>query len=129
MENNQKGDLISRKALIEELKEHKYLVYNNDSISIIRNHEIERCISIVEDAPPVDAYEQGYTDGWKERFGEPDGRPKGDWVITKLQHGEDVTCPFCTARPRRSEYGYYLHDNYCPECGADLRKDKSSGGI
>lgn len=27
-----------------------------------------------------DAYDQGYTDGWKERFGEPDGRPQGEWI-------------------------------------------------
>lgn len=25
-----------------------------------------------------DAYKQGYTDGWKERFGEPNERPQGE---------------------------------------------------
>ena len=52
--------------------------------------------------------------------------PEGKWVVTKLPsiHSEDVYCPFCNARPTRSEYGYYLRDNFCHECGADLRGDK-----
>jgi len=28
----------------------------------------------------IDAYEQGYTDGWKERYGEPEERTQGEWV-------------------------------------------------
>ena len=51
-------------------------------------------------------------------------RPQGEWVIQRLQNGfDDVYCPFCNARPTRSEYGYYLRDNFCHECGADMRKD------
>lgn len=45
----------------------------------------------------------------------------GEWTITKTRYGEDVTCPYCGTRPRRSEYGYYLRDNFCPNCGADMR--------
>lgn len=77
LEERPKGDLISRKALIEELKEHKYLVYNNNSVSIIQNNEIERCISIVEDAKTVDIsricmehYKQGRKDEKAEANGE-----------------------------------------------------------
>lgn len=50
-------------------------------------------------------------------------RPQGEWVVQRLQGGfDDVYCPFCNARPTRSEYGYYLQDNFCHECGADMRK-------
>lgn len=50
-------------------------------------------------------------------------RPQGEWVVKRLQNGfDDVYCPFCNARPTRSEYGYYLKDNFCHECGADMRK-------
>lgn len=49
-------------------------------------------------------------------------RPQGEWVVQRLQNGfDDVYCPFCNARPTRSEYGYYLKDNFCHECGADMR--------
>ena len=50
-------------------------------------------------------------------------RPHGEWVVQRLQNGfDDVYCPFCIARPTRSQYGYYLKDNFCHECGADMRK-------
>ena len=49
-------------------------------------------------------------------------RPQGKWVVQRLQNWfDDVYCPFCNARPTRSEYGYYLKDNFCHECGADMR--------
>ena len=49
-------------------------------------------------------------------------RPTGHWVVQRLQNGfDDVYCPFCNARPTRSEYGYYLKDKFCHECGADMR--------
>lgn len=53
---------------------------------------------------------------------EPD-RKQGEWVVQRLSNGfEDVYCPFCNARPTRSAYGYYLKDNFCHDCGADMRK-------
>lgn len=56
-----------------------------------------------------------------------DERPKGKWVVKKLQNGfEDVYCPYCNARPTRSEYGYYLKDKFCHECGADMRQEEQS---
>lgn len=49
-------------------------------------------------------------------------RPQGEWIVQRLQNGfDDVYCPYCKARPRRSDYGYYLKDNFCYKCGADLR--------
>ena len=48
-------------------------------------------------------------------------RPQGKWKITRLQNNfDDVYCPFCNARPTRSEYGYYLLDKFCHDCGARL---------
>lgn len=53
---------------------------------------LREALKYIDNAPTVetdievvakDAYEQGYTDGWKERYGEPDGRPKGKWIKVK----------------------------------------------
>ena len=87
----------------------------------------EDVINCIDSAPTVetdievvakDAYEHGYTDGWKERFGEPDGRQKGEWVIGSeydcFSHIEKTyTCPFCNHR-------YYTKYPFCT-CGADMR--------
>ena len=56
-------------------------------------------------------------------------RPHGEWIVQRLQNGfDDVYCPYCKARPRRSDYGYYLKDNFCYKCGADLRVKNELGG-
>lgn len=48
----------------------------------------ELICGLIDNAPTVetdievvakDAYEHGYTDGWKERFGEPEERPQGEY--------------------------------------------------
>jgi hypothetical protein len=49
-------------------------------------------------------------------------RLKGEWVVEKNKFGDILHCSICGARPRRSEYGYDLHDKFCNECGADMRK-------
>ena len=49
-------------------------------------------------------------------------RPQGEWVVEKTKFGDILHCSICGARPRRSEYGYDLHDKFCNECGADMRK-------
>lgn len=49
-------------------------------------------------------------------------KPKGEWIVEKNQFGDILHCSICGARPRRSEYGYDLHDKFCNECGADMRK-------
>lgn len=47
--------LIDADDLIEELENSKYILYNNssNSISRIRNAEIDRCIAFVEDADTI----------------------------------------------------------------------------
>lgn len=49
-------------------------------------------------------------------------RAKGEWIVENNKFGDILHCSICGARPRRSEYGYDLHDNFCNECGADMRK-------
>ena len=51
-------------------------------------------------------------------------RPQGEWVVEKNPFGDILHCSICGAKPRRSEYGYYLKDNFCHDCGADMRGKK-----
>lgn len=65
----------------------------------------------------AEAFNDGYNTA-REKF----ERPKGEWVVEKNKFGDILHCSICGARPRRSEYGYDLHDKFCNECGADMRK-------
>lgn len=49
-------------------------------------------------------------------------KSQGEWIVEKNKFGDILHCSICGARPRRSEYGYDLHDKFCNECGADMRK-------
>ena len=86
------GDLISRSALKQMLP------------APIED-EYKRVHQIIDNAPTV----------------EPE-RPQGKWIVEKNRFGDILHCSICGARPRRSEYGYDLHDNFCNDCGADMRK-------
>lgn len=67
--------------------------------------------------------EEAYNNGWSDGFSEGENeRPQGEWIIEKNKFGDILHCSICGARPRRSEYGYDLHDKFCNECGADMRK-------
>lgn len=68
-----------------------------------------------------DIITEAYNDGYKTAK-EDFERPKGKWVVEKNKFGDILHCSICGARPRRSEYGYDLHDKFCNECGADMRK-------
>lgn len=89
-------DLISREALIKELQSAKYLCYDNNSISRIQNHEIDRCISFVEDAPTVEE------------------RPTGEWIL----HGMIYYCSNCGHDCGESG------DNFCGNCGAKMKGEE-----
>lgn len=113
---------------------------------VAQESERARLIDLIDKAPTVEPFEpdyvgaerlkarqRGYEEGY--RYGMKIGKglnPKikqGEWVVKRLQNGfEDVICPFCNARPTRSEYGYYLKDNFCHECGADMRKGGTENG-
>ena len=64
-----------------------------------------------------DAYEQGYTDGWKERFGEPNERPQGEWTE---DDNHNIVCPFCGGIRRDCRID---HINFCNRCGAKMKND------
>ena len=56
-------------------------------------------------------------------------RSQGEWIVDKSNRfGDRLNCSICGARPRRSEYGYDLHDNFCHNCGADMRKGDAENG-
>ena len=119
LDKRPQGDLISREAL-------KDITYINKG----NFNTVEGIREWIDNAPPVpqitvfaeNADEKAVADLKAELENVIKSRPKGEWTVTKLQHGEDVTCPFCNARPTKIEYGYYLRDNFCHECGADMRK-------
>lgn len=48
------NDLISRSEVIEELKYLKHIGYDNSGVMKLQNMEIQRCISVIEDAPTVE---------------------------------------------------------------------------
>ncbi len=88
---------------------------------------------IVDNAPTVetdvevvakDAYKQGYTDGWKERFGEPNERPQGEWK--EFKYGL-YYCSRCFEQVDKdierieSLVSKGERSNFCPNCGADMR--------
>lgn len=47
------SDLISRSKVIEELNFLKYIGYDKSGVMKLQNMEIQRCISVIEDAPAV----------------------------------------------------------------------------
>ena len=103
---------------------------------------------LIDNAPTVetdievatkDAYEQGYAQGWKERFGEPDERSQGEWVYGEDEYGQDgwfcSECGFFVPW----YYTYYENDidfireyKACPDCLAKMitytGKDRDTKG-
>jgi len=116
--------LIDANALIQDLRSAKYLCYDNNSISRIGNHEIDRCISFVEDAPTITpdmaqvlAYESGEASA---------DRPTGEWIRYRdnPHQPEHIKCSNC---------GQYWsiadHDKtfeYCFKCGARMEAENDS---
>lgn len=110
--------LIDADALKETLS-------NNEAIRIFNLHYDGLIAEIIDNAPTLesdievatkDAYEQGYTDGWKERFGEPNERPQGKWKL----HGMIYYCSVCG---HDYEQG---GNNFCGNCGADMRGEEDA---
>lgn len=127
-------ELYSKEELLKELKkeyscggecDHCPEVLDAGSCSVLR------CIRrIIDNVTPVetdieviakDAYKQGYTDGWKERFGEPDERTQGEWtdLSTDGRHTGWIACSVCGQEPPNESN---LRTNFCSYCGAKMRK-------
>lgn len=108
---------------------------NGDDISFYVNgllNEIQNAPTVETDVEVVakDAYKQGYTDGWKERFGEPDERPTGEWIEDSYA---GIHCSECDYFPLKDvvikintdgskvKSGNYNLTPYCPICGAHMK--------
>lgn len=87
-----KGDLISREALIKKLEE---LANNEWNIQVGSSKGLEDAIDVAENAPTVE-------------------RPQGEWIRTAL-YGE--TCYECNKCNRHQTH----ITKFCPNCGADMR--------
>lgn len=70
------GDLDALKEVINDLFRAGEYDCNSVLKAIDNAPEIETDIEVIA----KDAYEHGYTDGWKERFGEPDEISQGDLI-------------------------------------------------
>lgn len=57
------NDLISRSKVIEELNYLKHIGYDNSGVMKLQNMEIQRCISVIEDAPAVELFCSYLSDG------------------------------------------------------------------
>lgn len=119
------NDLISREAL-KKAFEKVYPLSTNEMGGVVN----KRIYDIIDNAPTVetdievvakDAYKQGYTDGWKERYGEPEERPQGEWIeLSNHRH----KCSKCNNSADALANLTEQLSNFCPKCGADMRDKK-----
>ena len=118
------NDLISRSKTIEELNYLKHIGYDNSGVMKLQNMEIQRCISVIEDAPAVDLFCSYLSDG-EVRQPCVEGpceheRPQGEWK----EDAFSIICPFC-GMTIEDEVRWLYPDNFdlnfCPNCGKKLR--------
>ena len=118
----------------EEIRDKMFFIRNEDSdrqIAVIEVSELLKCQSNSQckwkitretdiEVVAKDAYEQGYTDGWKERYGEPEERPQGEWII--IEHEDQYLMGIYQCN--KCGYKYTCPDefarNFCPNCGAKM---------
>ena len=90
---------------------------------------LEDIIKAIDNAPTVaidekiETYKNAYrimSDAFENEV-RKNKRQQGEWIGSSLTFGDILNCSICGARPRRSEYGYDLHDNFCPNCGASMK--------
>jgi ribosomal protein S27E len=58
----------------------------------------------------------------------PSAQPKrktGEWVDQDRGAFYTVECSECHKEPLLDAYGDYVHSNFCPFCGADMRGDNN----
>ena len=97
-------ELISREALIEELKKsRKYHAQNGRELELLC-----RCENIVNEQPTVESVPVVHGE-WIAQ--------DGDWKSSNT--GEPLTVHQCS-----NCRNYFIHApyNFCPNCGADMRK-------
>lgn len=119
--------LIDADELIYDMKKQSYM----DS----QPRAIQRAIKMVANAPTVETYTKDdltreYLKGYND-CKDMNGRSQGDWIME--ENNKDypdgrATCSHCGYKMdvKRWEWlpavRWYLKPNYCPECGADMRK-------
>lgn len=82
---------------------------------------VYQCLEAINNAPTVcnDNYSMGYRDGVRKVLSE---RPQGHWIVDE-EHSITMTLYKCT---NCDYFGGALHYNYCPHCGADMRKETNN---
>lgn len=119
--------LIDADALIETLRESKYMIYHaNATLTIIQNNEIERCISFVETASTIKTFtladiEEQYRKGMEK--GLEEARPHGKWI----RQSESRTIFFCSNCGREINTTPFTRTDNFPfcHCGADMREGET----
>ena len=106
-----KGDFISRKALLkelrQELKECRATADAEGGESILWAEGIEFAIDTVKAAPATDAVEVVH----------------GEWFIDDRNQAERicvVECSVCGAILNLKMFDFGMYYNYCPVCGAKM---------
>ena len=130
--------LIDADALKEVLELSKYIVSND--LNRLLNSEINRCIEAIDYAPTVEPEVKEVpianvtfdteklkelTDGIVERIknGEivlQDERLKGEWISNYQGESFINRGRHCSLCGKVAEFS----ENFCPNCGADMRKDE-----
>lgn len=103
-------DLISRSALKKAMEEERqYLLARGQTGA--EHILVHHCLPIIDNAPTVECValtEEAYSDLCLRASRET---PKGEWKLDSL----GAYCSECGTHPDYSS-------NYCPNCGADMRK-------
>ena len=101
-------ELIDRKSLIEALRKDIQEYKDTDGQSIpFKTGMLYRkidVIKIIKEQPPVEAVPVVH----------------GEWILEEKAGVDYWCCSHC--HKIRSEYYAKPKDNFCPECGADMRK-------
>lgn len=114
------NDLISRSALKKAIKS-----YADDQYA--ENEYLGECsiMNIIDNAPTVNIsqgeWAKGFHEGFKvgsmlaDAFNE---RPQGEWIID----GHHIHCSRCNEYICNTDReGNKIPDNFCPNCGSDMR--------
>lgn len=133
------GDLISRNAVIrmfntmDRYKADKLILQDTDKEfpgnEVFIVDDCYEQLDLIDNAPtaPLPDFKAGYKqaiiDG-KTNF----PRPKGEWIeLPKAFDNRELPCKCSLCGHILSFMNYYPKSNFCPDCGADMRKGDIDG--